>query len=591
MPSPFPAKDRRVLAALMQTALGREPADLVIENARLVNVFTGEIEPGSAVAVRGPWIARVAREAADVVGPQTRRIDAAGRYLTPGLIDAHTHLAWIACAPEVVPYAIASGVTTMVTETLEPYPVAGLAGVIEFLASLADQPIRFLATAPSMVSISTAARGIAAADLEALLAREEVLGLGESYWQAVLQEPSVYLPSFASTLAAGKPIEGHSAGAAGNKLAAYLALGVSSCHEPIDAPQALSRLRAGVHVLAREGSIRRDIAAIAEIRRAGVDLRRLALASDGLSPQDWVSGRGLDHALRRAVASGIPPLDAVRMATLHPAEHFRLDPLLGAVAPGRLADLVLTADLADFRPETVIGNGTVLLEDGRLACPPRRHAFSWGSLHTVRLPRRLTAEDFRLQGFPEPDQAEVRVIELVSDLVTAERHLRLPVRGGELCLPEGKEFSKVAAVDRAVRPGKLFTGVLRGFGLSRGAVACSAAWDGPDIVVVGREEAEMAAAVNRVAELQGGAVLRGAGDLDTEIALPVFGLAAARPLAELAAELETLNAALRELGAGFPDPLLTLVTLTGAAIPYLRICEEGLVNLRDGRTVGLRVGG
>ncbi len=591
MPSPFPAKDRRTLLGLMQTALGREPADLVIENARLVNVFTGEIEPESAVAVRGPWIARVARETADVIGPHTRRIDAAGRFLTPGLIDAHTHLAWIACASQIVPYAIASGVTTMVTETLEPYPVAGLPGVLEFLASLADQPIRFLATAPAMVSISTAARGVAAADLEALVAREEVLGLGESYWQAVLQDPAVYLPAIETALAAGKLVEGHSAGAAGNKLAAYLALGVSSCHEPIDAPQALSRLRAGVHVLAREGGIRRDLAAIAKIRQAGVDLRRLALASDGLSPRDWVAGRGLDAALRCAIASGIPPLEAVRMATLHPAEHFRLDSLLGAVAPGRLADLVLTADLADFRPETVICGGRILFEAGRLACSPRRHAFSWRSLNTVHLPRRLTAEDFRLQGFPEPIEAEVRVIELVSDLVTAERHLRLPVREGELRLPAGGEFQKVAAVDRAVQPGKLFTGVLRGFGLSRGAVACSAAWDGPDIVVVGTEEEAMAAAVNRVAELQGGAVLRGAGVQEREIPLPVFGLAADRPLAELAAEFETFNAALRELGANFPDPLLTLVTLTGAAIPYLRICEEGLVNLRDGRTVGLRVGG
>ena len=273
--SVLPQKTQDDMRALMQVALGEEKADLAVVNARLVNVYTAEVQEPIGVAVKGPWIARVSADVGDTIGAETRVIDAAGRTLIPGLIDGHTHIAWIYSAAAFVPYAIASGVTTVVTETLEPYPVAGMAGVLDLLESLQDQPIRILATAPSMVSISTAARGISAAALASLLARQDILGLGESYWQAVLQEPDVYLPAYEQTLRSGKVLEGHSAGASEKKLSAYAAAGVSSCHEPINAEQVLTRLRLGMHVMVREGSIRRDLEEISKIRQLGLDLRRL----------------------------------------------------------------------------------------------------------------------------------------------------------------------------------------------------------------------------------------------------------------------------------------------------------------------------
>ncbi len=355
--NPIPLKTVDVMQPLMQVALGEASADLVVLNADLVNVYTGEIQKNMGVAVKGPWIARVAPEVGDTVGAATRVVDAAGRTLVPGLIDGHTHLAWTYTAAAFVPFAAAAGVTTVVTETLEPYPVAGVAGVLDFLDSFRDQPIRILATAPVMVSVSSAAKGISSADLVRLLERDDVLGLGESYWQAVLQDPGTYLPAFQEAHRLGKVLEGHSAGASDKKLAAYVAAGVTSCHEPIDADQVLARLRLGVHVMAREGSIRRDLEAIAQIRSEGVDLRRLVLASDGASPEDLVQGRYMDFLIRKAVACGFAPVEAIQMATLNVAEHFRLDGVLGGIAPGRLADMVLVADAADFKPETVVCNG------------------------------------------------------------------------------------------------------------------------------------------------------------------------------------------------------------------------------------------
>lgn len=585
----LPPKTTDVMHSLMQVALGAEPADLVVLNADLVNVYTGEIQENMGVAVKGPWIARVSAEVKDAVGPATRVVDAAGRTITPGLIDGHTHLAWIYTAAEFIPFAAAAGVTSVVTETLEPYPVAGLPGVLDFLDSFRGQPIRILATAPAMVSISAAARGSSPDDLKLLMQRDDILGLGESYWQAVLQDPEAYLPAFRQAHLAGKLLEGHTAGASEKKLAAYLAAGVTSCHEPIDAEQVLARLRLGVHVMAREGSIRRDLEAISRIRSAAVDLRRLILASDGASPQDLMAGKYMDFVVRKAMACGFTPVEAIQMATLNVAEHFRLDGILGGIAPGRLADMVLVPNPTEFAPETVICNGNIIFDKGRLIPTPRRHQFSERSLQTIKLPRRLTPSDFAIRSREAAATARVRVIEMVTDLVTAERHLDLPVTNAELHADSGIGLCKIAAVDRAHNPGKLFTGLIKGFGLNRGAVACSAAWDTSDIVAVGADDADMACAVNRLGDIQGGAVLCEAGSVLVEIPMPVFGLASDLPVATLAARLEGLKQAIAGLGVTFPDPLLSLIALTGAAIPYLRICEEGLVNLKDGKTRGLLV--
>ena len=587
--NPLPLKTVDVMHTLMRVALGEKPADLVVLNADLVNVYTGEIQKKMGIAVNGPWIARISADVQDTIGPATRVVDAAGKILVPGLIDGHTHLAWIYTAAAFIPFAAASGVTTVVTETLEPFPVAGTAGVVDFLDSFREQPIRILATAPIMVSISSAAKGISAEDLAVLLQRDDVLGLGESYWQAVLQEPGTYLPALEQAHRHGKVIEGHTAGASEKKLAAYLSAGVTSCHEPIDAEQVLARLRLGVHVMIREGSIRRDLEAISAIRQSGIDRRRLVLASDGASPQDLIQGKYMDFVVRKAMACGFAPVEAIQMATLNVAEHFRLDGVLGGIAPGRLADMVLVPDLAGFMPETVICSGEVIFEGGRLLRTPRRHAFSAQSLNTVKLPRRLQPSDFIIRAHTGAASARVRVIEMLTDLVTAERHVDLPLSNAAVEADPAGGLCKIAAVDRAHNPGKLFTGLIKGFGLKAGAVACSAAWDTSDIVVVGASSKDMACAVNRLGELQGGVALCEGGQVRAEIPMPIFGLACDLPVPELAARLEALKQAIARLGVTFPDPLLSLITLTGAAIPYLRICEEGLVNLKDGMTLGFFV--
>jgi len=578
---------RRDLSKLMAVAMGRQSADLVIVNASLVNVYTGEILAGQAVGVTGPWIAYVGDAPQALIGPDTRVLDAAGRALIPGLIDGHTHLAWICPVHEAIAAAMASGTTTIITESMETYPVAGYRGVVDFLGALADQPITVLATAPPMMSISQATAGIDPQELDSLLGRDDILGLGETYWQQVLAQPERFLPLMSRTIAQSRTLEGHAAGARGHKLAAYAALGVSSCHEPTSAAEVVERLRLGLHVMVREGSIRRDLGAIAPLAATPIDRRRLVLVSDGLDPRELAAKGHMAPIVQKAIDLGFAPVEAVAMATLNVAEHFGLDPLVGGIAPGRQADMVIVPAPERIAPQVVIAKGRVVWQQEGRPVAARRHRWEAASLASVRLPRALTAPDFAIAAPPGQDRARVRVIELITDLVTGEAIREVAVNQGRIGADPANGLLKVAAVDRAVVPGKIFTGLVAGFGLGRGAMASSAAWDCADIVVVGANDEDMALAVNRIGQMQGGFAVCAGGKVLAELALPVFGLISDLPLEELNARLNGLQTAAAELGAAFRDALLTLVTLTGAAIPFLRICEEGLVHFKQGRTLGL----
>ena len=569
---------------LTKVALGEEKADLAVLNAKAVNVYTGELLEDQSVTVKGKWIAYVGQNAGDSIGPQTEIIDARGQTVIPGLIEGHTHIAWLYSAGEFLKYAITGGTTTVVTETFEIYPVSGYDGVVDFLESLKDQPIKLFGTAPAMISISQAARGIPSETLEKLLARDDILGLGESYWQAVLQEPDGTLPLYEQTLTAGKTLEGHSAGARDKKLAAYVDLGISSCHEPINADQVLERLRMGLHIMVREGSIRRDLAEISKIKDRGIDLRRLILSTDGVTPEDLIAKGYLEYVLQKAIDCGFDPVAAIQMATLNVAEHFSLDAFIGGIAPGRYADMVIIPDVHTIKAQWVISNGKVIAREGQLLASPRNHTYTTRSLNSIQLYRDTKPADFKIHVNDNPDSATVRVIDLVTDLVTAELKMQLPVSDGELKPDIDQDILKVSAIDRTNQPGKVFNGLIKGFGLKSGAMACSAAWDSSDIIAVGANEDDMTAAVNRIRALQGGAVLCEKGEILAELPLPIFGVMSDLPIEDISRRLKQIRKTAAALGVPHPDPLLTLITLTGAAIPYLRICEEGLVNLKDGQT-------
>ena len=481
------------------------------------------------------------------------------------------------------------GTTTLIAESMEVFPASGYEGVVDFLESVKNQPIKIFATAPAMVSTSKRAQGISKETLRKLLSRDDIVGLGESYWQTVIGEPEEYLPLLEETLHFGKRIEGHSAGARGRKLMAYVASGISSCHEPINAEEVLERLRLGMHVMIREGSIRSDLASIAKIKDTGVDFKRLILVTDGIEPGHLVQKGYMECVVQEAIDCGFDPVHAIQMATINVAEYFFLDDIVGGIAPGKYADIVVIPDSKKIKAEYVVSKGTIIAREGKPLASPRTHRFSNESRNSIHLTRDLEASDFVIPVEHGAKEVNVRVIDQVTDLVTEELHVTMPVVDGEIRSDPGRGIVKVAAIDRRFSPGKTFVGLIRGFGMSRGAIASSKAWDTSDIIVVGENDEDMAAAVNRIYDLQGGAAVCTKGEIVAEIPSPVFGILSDLPMDILVERKKEIEVAMKGLGFPFEDPLLTLATLTGAAIPFLRICEEGLVNLKDGTTLDLIV--
>ena len=571
-------QDMRALAAV---ALGEEAADLVVINADLVNVYTRELLRGYSVAVKGKWIAHVGPEAGYTVGRGTRVIDAQGMVLIPGLVDGHAHMLYYAAPGEYLRCVMAGGTTTIVTEIMELAFPLGYRGLVDCLEVLKNQPIKVFSTVPPSITFSkdAAARAPSPAQLMELLKREDVVGVGEGFWQEVLQKETNYPALAAEALRLRKTVEGHAAGCRSPRLSAYLDYGVSSCHESVSAEEVREKIRFGLCTMIREGSIRKELDAIAKVKDLGLDLRRAALVTDGTDPRDLAAKGYLEHALQRAVDAGMEPLIAVQTATLNVAEHFRLDGMLGGIAPGKCADMVIIPDLHTIKAGCVVSNGRVIAQDGKLEVEPRKASMKGNGLQR----RHFSPPDFALR-VKNKGSVKIRAMEQVTELVTKEVILKMPVEEGVLRADPGNNLLKASVISCE---GRMFTGLIKGHGLRAGAMATSGAWETFSVVVVGADDADMAAAANRVYEMGGGVVVCAEERVQAELPLPIGGILSDLRLEEIVRRLNNIQEKAQELGFPFPDAALTLATLTTAAIPFLRLSEDGLVDVKTGRVVDM----
>ena len=565
---------------LSDVALGNIPSDTIITNGTLFNVFTREFIRGQSIWIKDGMIAYVGPDSNPPKEERTRVIDADGMVLLPGMIEGHTHTVSNRYGiEEFIKHIIPSGVTTVVTETMELATVVGKDGIEYVVRGLEGQPIRFYYTIAPLCGLTPSQEIHAPTNEELLplLRDPKCLGVGEIYWGNVFLgggqgERVRELASIALEL--GKRVEGHTAGASGRKLQAYTILGVSSCHEPITKEEVLERLRIGYWVMIREGSIRKELRGVKGIFKRKIDFRRLILSTDGVDPEDFLEEGYLDASLKRALKIGVPADLAYQMVTINVAEHFRLDHLIGSLSPGKMADVLMIPSKDEFPPRLVMCRGRVIFRDGRNMVEPCKVNFPDSMFHTVKV------LDFDFPCFPKT--GKVRTIEFVSNLVTNERIVNL--KDAE----ESKDIIVLLAIDRTGNGGA-FMGLLKGFGLRQGAYGSTMCWDTTDMIVAGCDRRSMETVIERLKENGGGGVYAIGDEVAAEFPAPLCGLLSLKPMETVREEIKRVEESLRKNGVRWEKPLLTIDALSTAAIPHLRITHQGYVNLKDRKILRLEV--
>lgn len=575
---------------LVSVALGKTPADIVLTGGDLVNVYTGEVILKQDIAIKGDRIALIGKIDGHIIGPETQVVNVTGKVVIPGLTDFHNHLwNYFGDLADFAEIAAASGTTLVLTEAAELLLSLGLTGFHELTAAARRLPVRLFFAAPPHPTLSPGfqKRALSERDAARLLRRNDVLSLGETFWPFILNGDRRLLKLFDSAASYRKSIDGHSAGASGNRLQAYVAAGVSDCHEPISTGEALERARLGLYTLLRRGNVRNELPAMAGLLKAGIDLRRVCLVSDGVDPAYLGEHGYMNTAVQELIDLGFPPVTAIQMATLNPATCFGLDRELGGLAPGKCADIAVIPDIRTISPQMVLCRGKIVSENGRVTEPSPRYRFSHAIRSTVRLSRLADAADFDI---PADGPATVRVISLETGLVTREEMVRLRPVAGQLAVDPARDLLKIAFIDRINEPGKTFTGFIRGFGLKHGAIATSTTWDLVGITIVGASESDMALAANRIRQLQGGLVVCAGGSILAELPLPVNGFLSDLTAPETAACLRAVQSAAEGLGSRLPSIHVTMMTLTSCSIPFIRICEAGYMDVKGHRVVSLVAG-
>ncbi len=560
------------LERLIDVAAGRRRADLLLANGHLVNVLSNEVYPAD-VAISQGRIAGIGPYSADEV------VDLKGQYICPGFIDSHIHIeSSMLSVPEFARLVVACGTTAVITDPHELANVLGTEGIRFILSSSKYCPIHVYVMLSSCVPAShleSNGAELNAVDLLPLLSDEWVRGLAE-----VMNFPGVVAADSEIVdklrIAGDFNIDGHAPGLTGRNLVAYAASGIQTDHECTTVEEARERLRLGMTIMMREGSAARDLDALLPlVTPATVD--RFLLCVDDKDVNDLVEEGHIDYMVRRAIAAGIDPPLAIRMASYNAARHFGLR-RLGAVCPGYHAALTVLEDLQDCRVTRVYQGGQLVAQDGKCIYEPpvgRRQPILRS---TINVPR-LELEHFRVPGNGQPNP-RAHVIEVVEDQLRTTRSIEaLPTDNGNVVADPSRDIAKVAVVERHQASGNIGLGFVRGFGLKHGAIASSVAHDAHNIIVAGTNDRDIYTAAVQLVRIRGGLAVAADGEVLADCPLPIAGLMSDRPAEELRELLGAVRAAAAQIGCKLRRPFMALSFLSLSVIGSLKVTDQGLIDV------------
>jgi len=574
-----------VTRLLVDTAMGRVKADLVVRNASLVNVNSGEILEHQDIAVKGDRIATVGR-VEQTVGTGTEILDAKGRWVAPGFIDGHVHVeSAMVTGTEFSKAVMPRGTTTVFMDPHEIANVLGLSGIRFFINEAATLPLKMLVTFPSCVpaapGFETTGGSIGPKEIRDAMNWKGVVALGEMMnYPGVLASDANVHGEIDATLKAGKVVEGHAPNLVDRDLAAYAAAGITSCHESTKKIQAMQKIRDGMYAMLREASGAKDVAdTIKAVTDAKLDPRHVCLVTDDREPSALLQEGHIDYVIRRAIEEGVDPVRAIQMATLNTAEHFECARELGSIAPTRYADMVLLDDLEKVSVNTVVADGKVVARNGKFTTSIPAPKLTKSVRKSMNVKRTPSVDDLTIKTKTSGNSVKIRVIGVMpTDIFTRHLETQASVKDGKVMTKPEEDIAKIAVFERHEASGNVGLGFITGLGLNDGAVASTVAHDSHNLVVAGMDDFSMVEAARSLIKSGGGMAVVQKGKILSHLPLPIAGLMSDQSVQTVAKQMIELKNAWSKLGSTLPSPTITLAFTTLSVIPELRITDMGLLD-------------
>ena len=587
-----------VTKKLVAVAQGYEPADTVIINGKLINVNTAEIQENIDVVISEGRIALVG-DANHCIGNNTKIIDASGKFLCPGFIDGHIHVeSSMVTVREYARTVIPHGTTSIYMDPHEIGNVLGMDGIKLMIEDGRDVPLRVNTVMPSCVPACPGFEDTGAIlnddDVEEAMLSEDIAGLGEMMnFPGVLYGDDEVHRKIQSTLKSNKTVTGHySMPETASGLNAYIASGVSCCHESVRKEDALAKIRLGMYAQLREGSAWHDVKeTIRCVTENNLDTRFVTLVSDDRHANTLIELGHMDHIVKRAIEEGVNPINAIQMATINVANCFNVSRDLGSISPGKLADIVILDDLAKVKVDKVLINGELVSDNGKLIIDIPKKDYPDFAKSTMNLGKTLTPGDFEIFA-PESlnDFVSTRVMEVIEAKVgIIARELMLPINQGKVCCDLSQDVAKAVVIERHHATGTMGKGFVKGFHLKSGSVASTVSHDAHNLLIVGTNDADMALAGNTLAKVGGGMVVVKDGKVLALLPLPIAGLMSEESVEKVADLVEKLDEGWKELGCDLVSPFMTMALIALAVLPELRLTNKGLVDTVNFKIVDLFV--